>query len=77
MQNLQQTLKNWNLERGILTSPPITEKKLFLHIKQMLIRAWIHADCNEQHGIIRITLRPAEPVGKSNIEKLEKLNITF
>jgi hypothetical protein len=77
MLNLTQILKNWHLDRGVLTSPLIPDKKIFQHYKQMLIRAWIHAEYDDKRCIIRIPLKPEDPRGKANIEKLEKLNIFF
>ncbi len=73
--NLAQLLKSWHFDKRMLTSPPIKSRTLFLRYKQLLIRSWIHADCDESRGVIRISLNPDENFGKSNIEKLEKFNI--
>ena len=77
MKNLKQILSRWSVDRQVLSSPPIKDRKLFVQIKHMLTRSWIHAEYAESQGIIRISLSPEESLGKSNIQKLEKLNITF
>ncbi|MDX2072824.1 MAG: hypothetical protein SFX19_00485 [Alphaproteobacteria bacterium] len=77
MRTLPQILKTWNLERRVLTSPPITDKKLYQQIKQLLIRSMIHADCMDTQSIIKISLNAQESSGKSNLERLERMNITW
>lgn len=77
MSSLKTTLKRWSLERQVLSSPPIKDRKKFLLIKQMLIRARINAEYDELQGIVRISLNGSESKGKLNIEKMEELQVTF
>lgn len=77
MQNLAQILKNWNYDRRMLTSTPFYDDRSYQTCKQMLIRAWIHAEYDDARRLIRISLNSGEQSGKANIEKMEKMNLTW
>ncbi len=77
MKTLPQILKTWHLERQVLTSPPIRDKKEYQQIKQLLVRSMIRAEYIEAQSIIKISLNPNDTPGKTNVERLEKMNITW
>ncbi len=77
MRTLPQILKTWSLDQRMLTSPPMRDKKLYQQTKQLLIRSMIRADYLETQNIIKISLNPSDNQGKSNLERLEQMNITW
>ncbi len=77
MRTLPQILKSWSLDQRVLTSPPIRDKKLYQQTRQLLVRSMIRAEYLEAQNIIKISLNSSDSQGKSNLERLEQMNITW
>ena len=77
MKTLPQILKTWSLDQRVLTSPPIRDKKLYQQVRQLLVRSMIRAEYLEAQDIIKISLSPENNQGKSNLERLEQMNIKW
>lgn len=74
---LPQILKTWHLEKQVLTSPPIRDKKEFKQIKDLLTRAMIRGEYIEAQNIIKISMNPQSSPGRTNVERMEKMNLSW
>lgn len=77
MRTLPQILKMWHLDNSVLTSPPIRDKKLYEQIRQLLIRSMIRAEYIDTHRVIKISLNPLDSPGRTNVKRLEQMNVTW
>ena len=77
MKTLPQILKNWSLEKQVLTSPPIRDKREYKQIKDLLTRAMVRAEYIDAQNIIKISVNPNDSPGKTNVERMEKMNLSW